>query len=249
MLRYIFDKLDCTYVLPGFAAFRKKALLDAGGFAADTLSEDCDIGLKMRKVGWRMVMSDAVIYTNVPQSISGVAKQRMRWGRGTVQVLKKHRDMIFNPKYGFIGLYGMPNQIYFFLQGFIILPITIYQIFSPYYTWYVSYGNYLSLEVLKYFLTWVSAYGTINYVHNTLTGVWPMTSSFPWFLASYVIIQTYDLIAIARISKMKIRLLFVLFFFFPYYLFTLLFFIVSIFLELNPFSKVRGHMNIWEKNR
>lgn len=252
MWRYIFNRLGCTYVLPGFAAFRKEALQSVGCFATDTLSEDCDIGLKMHKGGWRLVMSEATMYTTVPQTLQGVARQRIRWGRGAIQVLRKHRDMILNPRYGLIGLYGMPNQIYFFVQGFIILPITFYQIFNGYLQYFAAYGNYMSLDVVKYFFGWISAWGTIEFVRNTVSGVWPMSPSFPYFLASYVLIQGYDVIAAIRMTGLRPRLLIVppvLFFFFPYYLFTLTFFIYPLLLELNPLRRRDSHVNIWEKVR
>ena len=249
MWRYIFDKIGCTYLLPGFAAFRKTALDGAGMFSVDTLSEDCDIGLKLRKGGWKLVLAPAVMYTNVPQTLSGVAKQRIRWGRGTVQVLRKHRDMIFNPRYGLIGLYGLPNNIYFFVQGAIILPINAYQIMNGYLTYFVQYGNYMTLAAAKYFLCWFSAFGAFEFIYNVLTGVWPMTPSFPYFLASYVVTQSYALLAAKKVTGINLRVIAVLCFFFPYYLFTLLFFIWPVFLELNPMTMMRGHINIWEKNR
>jgi cellulose synthase/poly-beta-1,6-N-acetylglucosamine synthase-like glycosyltransferase len=249
MWRYIFDKLGYTYILPGFAAFRRRALLDVRGFETDTLSEDFDIGLKLHKAGWRVVMSKAVMHTNVPQTLWGVAKQRMRWGRGTVQVIRKHRDMLLNPNYSWIGLYGMPNQLYFFAQGFIIIPNTLYQIFSGYLQYFAQYGNYLSFEVVRYLFGWVSVFGTIEFIYNVLTGVWAMTPTFHFFLVSYVLTYTYHLLALVKMNGVKLRLIVALCFFFPYYLYTLAFFIYPLIMELNPFKKKIGYVNIWEKNR
>ncbi|MFH1055124.1 MAG: glycosyltransferase family 2 protein [Candidatus Altiarchaeota archaeon] len=249
MWRYIFNKLKCTYILPGFAAFRRQALMDAGCFSTDTLSEDCDVGLKMRKRGWHLEMSDAVMHTNVPQTLPGVARQRLRWGRGTLQVLRKHSDMILNPKFGLIGLYGLPNNIYFFVQGAIIVPINLYQLLNGYLQYFVSSGNYLTLSVLKYFLGWLSVFGTIEFIYNDLTGVWPMAPSFPFFLASYVVLIAYTLLAIRKMAGFDLRVIAAFFFFFPYYMFTVIFFILPLILELNPLTRMRGHINIWEKNR
>jgi cellulose synthase/poly-beta-1,6-N-acetylglucosamine synthase-like glycosyltransferase len=249
MWRYIFDKIGCTYILPGFAAFRKSALKSVACFSTDTLSEDCDVGLKLRKQGWHLEMSRAVMYTNVPQTLQGVAKQRIRWGRGTVQVLRKHRDMILNPRYGLIGMYGLPNNIYFFIQGIIILPINLYQILNGYMTYFVKYGNYVTYDALLFFFNWISAIGAFQYIYNVMTGVWAKPDNFGWFLASYVITQSYALLAAKKVTGINLRILFALCFFFPYYLFTMLFFIFPILLELNPLTAMRGHINIWEKNR
>jgi len=249
MWRYIFDKIECTYVLPGFCALRRTYLEDVGLFETDTLSEDFDIGLKMHKAGYKVLMSKALMKTNVPQSLKGLMGQRFRWGRGTVQVLRKHKDMILNPRYGFIGLYGLPNQIYFFVQSFFIVPITFYQIFGGYMRWYVANDQIITLGVLKYFFSSFSMYGTLEFTHKTLAGIWPMSWIFPLFLASYVLNMFYSFLAVVRVSKVNIRLPFVLFFLFPYYLLTLIFFIYPLLLEVNPATRMSGHINVWEKNR
>lgn len=249
MWRYIFDRLDCTYVLPGFAAFRRSALKKANGFETDTLSEDFDIGLKMHKSGFNIRMSRAVIYTNVPQTLKGLARQRLRWGRGTVQVIRKHRDMILNPSYGFIGLYGLPNQIYFLLQSAVILPITFYQIFDGYMKWFAGYGDYLSWGVIRYFFSYLSMFGTFEYIHKVYSGVWQPDWLFPLFLYSFIFSQAYHLLSIRRVGIISHRLIFSMLFLFPYYLFTLLFFIYPLMSELSPFKKRRAHVNIWEKTR
>lgn len=249
MWRYIFDKLNCTYILPGFAAFKKDALKAAGGFSTDTLSEDFDIGLKIRKQGYKIVMSKAVMHTNVPQSLNGVAKQRVRWGRGTVQVIRKHRDMLFNPKHGLIGFYGMPNQIYFFIQGFMIIPLNAYQIISGYLKYFAAYKNYLSLAAIKYFFGWFSMFGAIELIYNNLTGVWPRAENFPLFVASWILVMVYHFHAMIKMKRSSIKALLAIFFFFPYFLFTLLFFTYPFALELSSLTRMRGHINVWEKNR
>jgi len=236
-------------VLPGFAAFRREALADAGGFETDTLSEDFDIGLKMHKTGWKLFMSRAVMYTNVPQTIGGLAKQRLRWGHGTVQVIRKHRDMILNPRFGFIGLYGLPNQIYFLVQSAVILPLTFYQIFDGYYKWFVTYGDYMSFSVAKYFIAYFSMFGTFEYIYKVFTGVWEMNWIFPLFLYSFLFNQAYSLLSIHKMAKLNIRVVFAIMFLFPYYLFTLLFFIYPLLIELSPFRRGSDHVNIWEKQR
>jgi hypothetical protein len=157
--------------------------------------------------------------------------------------------MILNPRYGLIGMYGLPNNIYFFVQGIIILPINIYQMLNGYNQYFVSYGNYLNLNVVKYFFDWFTAFGAIQFIYNVMAGVWERPANFSWFLASYVITQSYALYAANKITGISLRVIFALCFFFPYYLFTMLFFIIPLLLELNPLTAMKGHINIWEKNR
>jgi cellulose synthase/poly-beta-1,6-N-acetylglucosamine synthase-like glycosyltransferase len=249
MWRYVFDKMGCAYILPGFCAMRRTLFYKAGGFETDTLSEDFDIGLKIRKAGYGIMMTKAVMNTKPPQTLSGIAKQRIRWGWGTLQVIKKHSDVIFNPKYGLIGIYGIPNQLYFYLQGFVILPLILYQMFNGYMTYFVIYGNYITPAAIKYFVFWMSVFGTIELSINIVRGIWEMHWTFPYFIVSYVLTYFYHFLAAWRVRGLNMKTVMVLCFFFPYYLFTLVFFIYPMILELNPWKKKQKHINIWEKNK
>ena len=58
-------------------------------------------------------MSDAVAWTEAPETIRALAKQRFRWCFGTMQCLWKHRDMLFNPRFRALGFFSLPS-IWFF---------------------------------------------------------------------------------------------------------------------------------------
>ena len=243
--RYACNNVNGTYILPGFAAFRKDALVRVGGFSRDTLSEDFDIGLRLKKAGYDLVMSNAVIYTNVPQTIKALARQRMRWGRGTVQVIKKHFDILFNRRYGATGLYGIPTQIYWFVYGFFCIPITMYQISDGYLKYFIAYNNFFSLDVARYLFGWFSAYGMVEYTYRTITGEYFMDLIFFLILSVFCLNLIYNIAAVMKISKPRLRYLFVLFFFFPYSLFILSLYVFPSLRELS--IKRRSHVNIWEK--
>lgn len=210
--RYLFNKVNATYFLPGFAAFRKKALQRVGGFSKTTFSEDLDIGLQLKKAGYKLEMSDATIHTRVPETITGLVKQRVRWCLGTLQVLRKHSDMILNRKYGMVGVYCVPLQVFWYFYGLIYVPIALYQIFGGYIQNFAAYGNYFSIEVAKYFFNWLSAYGMAEYVYNTFTGVYPTTVAFYTLLIMFLLYMTYNLLMVNKFSKLSLRFLFVIFF-------------------------------------
>ncbi|MCX6695331.1 MAG: glycosyltransferase [Candidatus Altiarchaeota archaeon] len=245
--RLLCDKLDATYLLPGFTAFRRKALLDVGGFSTDTLAEDFDIGLRVKKAGYRMVMSDAVMYTQVPQDLKSLVRQRVRWSRGTIQVVKKHSDVPFNPEYGAVGFYGIPTQLYWFVHGFVALPISIYQILYGYLTYFVKYSDFVSFNVFKYFFGWISMYGMLEYSFNSFTGVYPMNAFFLLCFVSFFLGVSYNVLSITRYSRLSWRHAFVIFFSFPYSIFALIIFTFPILWELNPLAKKKALVNIWEK--
>jgi cellulose synthase/poly-beta-1,6-N-acetylglucosamine synthase-like glycosyltransferase len=66
--------------------------------------------------------AEAIAYTEAPESINMLLKQRFRWSFGVMQSFWKNRDALFNKKYKFFGMVGMPNILIFQ----IILPL-----FSP----------------------------------------------------------------------------------------------------------------------
>ena len=243
--RFICNKINATYIFPGFAAFRRDAFLHIGGFSSDTYSEDFEIGLRLRKAGYRLEMSTATMFTKVPETIGGLAKQRMRWGRGTVQVMRKHKDMILNRRYGFIGFYGMPTQIYWYIHGFVYIPILSYQVSEGYYKYFLANNVYFSWDVVKFFFGWFSMYGTIEYTYKTLLGYYEATIVFYLLVIMFSLYLIYNVLVLYRFAHPKKRHFFVIFFFFPYSLFSL---IVHIAPSISEIFKPTGS-NIWEKSK
>lgn len=109
------DLFDCITVVPGaIGAFRKSALLKVGGFTYDTLAEDTDLTLSIKEAGYRIIYdADAVAYTEAPATIQDLLKQRFRWTFGTMQAVWKHKRSVLNPRYGTLGLVGLPYLLFF----------------------------------------------------------------------------------------------------------------------------------------
>jgi poly-beta-1,6-N-acetyl-D-glucosamine synthase len=77
------------------AAFRKTALIDAGLFSPDMPTEDIELTWKLQKRYWDVRYEpNAVVWMNVPTTYKGLFKQRLRWARGLMQVLRKHCDVM-----------------------------------------------------------------------------------------------------------------------------------------------------------
>jgi len=55
----------------------------------------------------------AIAWTEAPESVQTLARQRFRWAYGTLQCLWKHRDMVFNWNYRALGWFSLPS-IWFF---------------------------------------------------------------------------------------------------------------------------------------
>jgi poly-beta-1,6-N-acetyl-D-glucosamine synthase len=89
-------------VVPGpLGVFRKSAIAGVGGYDLDTFAEDFDISLKILAAGWHVSYeSTALVSTEVPETINDLVKQRYRWTRGWVQVIKKRRWALTSPVKG-----------------------------------------------------------------------------------------------------------------------------------------------------
>lgn len=106
---------NCITVVPGaISAVRRKAIEAAGGFSSETLAEDTDLTLSIHRAGYRVEYSpDALAYTEAPETMSQLARQRFRWAFGTLQCIWKHGDLTFNPKFKALGWFSLPS-IWFF---------------------------------------------------------------------------------------------------------------------------------------
>jgi len=120
--RRAYHEWNCITVVPGaICAMRKAAIVEAGGIRSDTLAEDTDLTLSMHRMGYRIAYAaDAVAWTEAPESIPSLARQRVRWAFGTIQCLWKHRDMLFNPRFRALGWLSLPS-VWFFQIGLVAL--------------------------------------------------------------------------------------------------------------------------------
>jgi cellulose synthase/poly-beta-1,6-N-acetylglucosamine synthase-like glycosyltransferase len=116
--------LGGTLIVSGaFAVFHRETVIDAGGFKHDTVTEDMDLIVqihhwaihKRRKIKMNFT-SDPVCWTECPASLANLSKQRRRWQMGLFQTLWKYSEMLFNRKYGVIGMLSYPFQLY--IEGF-----------------------------------------------------------------------------------------------------------------------------------
>ncbi|HKX31669.1 MAG TPA: glycosyltransferase [Blastocatellia bacterium] len=123
--RRAFAALNCITVVPGaVGAWRRHLLEEAGGFTSDTLAEDQDLTLKVRRLGYRIEYAEeAIAMTEAPDTASALIKQRFRWSFGTLQCMWKHRDAFFRRRYGALGLIAMPNVCIFQILFPLISPL------------------------------------------------------------------------------------------------------------------------------
>jgi len=120
-----FDLLNCIPVVPGAAgAWRADLLRANGGFSGDTVAEDTDLTLTIRRNGWKILYDeDAVGRTEVPETVEALIRQRFRWTFGTLQAVWKHRDAVGKPRYGTLGWIAIPNIFLFQIVLPLVSPV------------------------------------------------------------------------------------------------------------------------------
>ncbi len=87
-------------VVPGpIGAFRKAAIAQVGGYGHDTYAEDYDLTVKLLGAGWHVKYEPkALVFTEAPETLNDLIKQRYRWTRGALQVARKRHYALFNWK-------------------------------------------------------------------------------------------------------------------------------------------------------
>lgn len=108
-----------------FGVFRKDLVSQLGGYRSETVGEDLDLAVRMhrylleRNIEYKIALvPHPGCWTEAPSSHACLGKQRSRWHRGLLDVLLNNRDMIFNPRYGKVGMLAIPY-------------LWIYELFSP----------------------------------------------------------------------------------------------------------------------
>jgi cellulose synthase/poly-beta-1,6-N-acetylglucosamine synthase-like glycosyltransferase len=110
------NRLGGNIIISGaFGLFRRESVLGAGGYLHDTVGEDMELVLRLKRLSYEQggpgkiaFVPDPVAWTEVPESLRVLGRQRDRWHRGLADVLWRHRRMLLNPRYGVTGLVVFP---------------------------------------------------------------------------------------------------------------------------------------------
>ena len=125
--RILFDKFNGSLIISGaFGLFKKEMVIAAGGYDHETMGEDMELVVKLHEYCcanklpyYIKYATDAICWSQAPERLRDLCRQRKRWHLGLFQSMWKHRIMLFNPKY---GAAGMVSYFYFFL----------YELMSPF---------------------------------------------------------------------------------------------------------------------
>jgi cellulose synthase/poly-beta-1,6-N-acetylglucosamine synthase-like glycosyltransferase len=114
--RVAWSELNASLIISGaFGLFRRDLVVEVGGYSTTTVGEDMELVVRLHRVrrtrGFvpRVVfVPDPVAWTEVPETLAGLARQRSRWQRGLLESLEAHMRLLFNPRFGAVGLLAFP---------------------------------------------------------------------------------------------------------------------------------------------
>lgn len=123
--RLSLSRMNTVSIISGaFGLFKRSAVLAVGGYTHGTVGEDMELIIKLhrhyrerREPYFILFVPDPVCWTEAPESLAILRRQRTRWQRGLCEVLWRHRTMLFNPRYGRIGMVGLPMFLCFDILG------------------------------------------------------------------------------------------------------------------------------------
>ena len=175
--------LNATLVISGaFGLFSRRAVQAVGGYMPDSIGEDMELIMRLHayhrraKIPYSIVfVPDPVCWTEAPADLKSLGNQRDRWQRGLADTLFRHRYMIFNPRYGVVGMLALPYFVFVELLGPLIEAaagvIMIVSLVAVGFDWKliwffftagILYGAILSLASLFIEEVYFSKYGRVR---------------------------------------------------------------------------------------
>jgi cellulose synthase/poly-beta-1,6-N-acetylglucosamine synthase-like glycosyltransferase len=114
MARLALSAMQALTVISGaFGLFQRQAVLEVGGYSHGTVGEDMELVIKLHRLYRERgqeykidFIPEPVCWTEVPESLAVLGRQRARWQRGALETFFRHKTMLFNPRYGRVGFIG-----------------------------------------------------------------------------------------------------------------------------------------------
>lgn len=159
--RMAWSRMNGLMLISGaFGAFDKEIAIKCGGYNHNTVGEDMELVVRMRRYMEERkekyvvtYIPDPLCWTEAPASFKILGRQRNRWIRGTYETLMLHKRMFFNPSYGLLGMLSYPYWFFFELLAPIIEFLGI--IFFVFFVWF----GYIDWDFFFSFLVFIVCFG------------------------------------------------------------------------------------------
>jgi cellulose synthase/poly-beta-1,6-N-acetylglucosamine synthase-like glycosyltransferase len=145
-----------------FGIFKKEIVMAVGGYKHDTVGEDMELVVRMHRycrentIPYKVeFVPDPVCWTEAPETFKILGRQRNRWHRGLIDTLLIHKRMLFNPRYGILGMLAFPYFFFIELIGPIIEGLGYITVIVGYFM------NVVNFEILTLFFIVSVIYGVM----------------------------------------------------------------------------------------
>jgi cellulose synthase/poly-beta-1,6-N-acetylglucosamine synthase-like glycosyltransferase len=242
LIRGLLAKVNGNITTPGpLSVYRKDKLKEIGYFSTNGYSEDADVTIRLIRKGYKIGFNENTIAeTNMPHTVDGFFRQRIRFARGLVNLLKKHMQM----NKTVIDLYTLPLFLFGYIQSIIMGSLTIYQIISGFNQYFLAKGIIFNKWTPKFLFEWFTMVGFVKWTFNVLAGNAPLTALAIVGIISTLLTYPLYFFSFIKYDK-KIDFLHVIPFFFlsPFWLIIMLTQIIAL-----PDYFKKKQRNIWKKN-
>jgi len=135
-----------SVVVGGMCLIQKKAFDNVGGYDENNVTEDREIIYRFREKGYKFRFAEESRgYTEVPETLSKLYKQRQRWFYGEIDTATKHRKFYFNRNFNTFGVFALPYTLFLQLLSISIL----FRLGDFIYQEYIVFYYYLIIEMIK----------------------------------------------------------------------------------------------------
>ncbi len=203
-----------TLISGAFGIFRREIAIEVGGYDTTTVGEDLELVMKMHDYminkgdPYQIIyIPEPVCWTEVPVTLKVLSSQRIRWQRGALECLDRHKNMIFNPKYGRLGMLSMPLYVLvdvvgpivellglFLIPLFALLGWLSVKFFLAYTAMIFSFGLFISVMAIlieqdeierfskpRHLITLLCVAAVENFGYRQLSAYWRMKGVFQHF--------------------------------------------------------------------
>ncbi len=127
-------RADCFLHFNGTAGvWRRAAIVDAGGWQADTIAEDLDLSYRAQLAGWGIeFMGDVEVPAELPSTMEGLRTQQFRWTKGSVETARKLLRTLWTSRESFRrkvqGTFHMTGHLVFpfvLIAGLLHVPLQV----------------------------------------------------------------------------------------------------------------------------
>jgi len=224
MIRHSFSTVfrNGIWFFGALACYRKNALEEVGLFKKDTMSEDIDISLELKRKGYRIInVASAGGSTFVPKTLKELYSQRSRWWTGVLQALFKNKNM-FSLKACPSVTFLFVNHMWWTFYAFLSFPIIGYQV-----NYWLPYNSDSFVNLFSYLFRWFSFSGPLYVIYKIPE--WGL-SFYSFFGVLSGLISTAMILSAMKIFKDKLTLknMVAIFFYFPYTIILNTFIIISV---------------------